>query len=387
MIYLLLSLIFWSAIGFIVYTYLLYPLILYVIYNFKRRPPVSDIQHQPGVSIIISAYNEENIIEEKIKNILEINYPKEKIEVLIGLDGCSDNTPEILKKYYGNFLHVIEFPNRRGKAAVLNDLVELAKSDIIVFSDANTIYESDAIENLVRHFHDPAIGGVCGKLELLPHNKNIGSMGESMYWRYENMLKLMEGTINTTIGATGAIYAIRKSLYRNLPVHKIVTDDFLIPLHVVSQGQRVIFDHNAIGYEKTAENIQKEYSRKVRIGVANFVGLSEIKHLLKPRWKFIAFALWSHKIIRWFVPFLMLLILISNLGLVLVSEKNIFNIILLLQIVFYTTAAAGYIMDRFKIYFGIFGYPYFFVSMNWALLIGFIRFILNRKQPTWNVMR
>jgi poly-beta-1,6-N-acetyl-D-glucosamine synthase len=383
----ILSTIFFVSLGLILYTYIGYPIVLYIWYKFKRYDVFPHDEYVPSISMIVSAYNEERIIEEKIHNLLKINYPKEKIEVLIGLDGCSDNTLSIIQKYQDSFIRAIEFRERRGKAAVINDLVDRARSDILVFSDANTIYEPNAIENLVRHFLDPDIGGVCGKLELLPQNKNAGSIGESMYWRYENMLKLMEGNIHTTIGATGAIYAIRRSLFRNLPVDKIVMDDFLIPLAVVDQGSRVVYDSEAGGYEKTTATMQHEFSRKVRIGIANFVGLNEIRHLLSPRWKFVAFALWSHKVIRWIVPMLMLLGSAANIGLVLVSTSALYTVALFLQIVFYGLAAIGFIFDRFNVSLGVFGYPYFFVSMHYALLLGFIKFLQNKRQPMWKVYR
>jgi poly-beta-1,6-N-acetyl-D-glucosamine synthase len=387
MTYILLTLIFWGSVGLILYTYVFYPLILYVLYRLKGSVPARVSSYRPTVSLLISAYNEEKVIEEKLNNVLKIDYPKEKFVVLVGLDGCSDNTHAIIKKFENSIVRAIAFKERRGKAAVLNDLVDRAESEVLVFSDANTLYEPTAITNMVRHFDDPEIGGVCGKLELHAHNKNAGSIGESMYWQYENMLKLMEGTIHTTIGATGAIYAIRKSLYKVLPTDKIVTDDFLIPLGVVARGTRVIYEQDAIAYEKTTENIKQEFSRKVRIGVANFVGLAEIKHLLFRKLNFVTFALWSHKLIRWLVPFLLCFLLLSNLMLVVTGGSIVYSVLLLLQGVFYSIAGIGFVLDHFKIYSGLLGYPYFFVSMNWALMLGFFRYILNRKKPTWQVMR
>ncbi len=383
----ILVLLFWLSIGLIVYTYALYPIILLVWYRLLSNKPAVPADYLPTVSLLIAAHNEESTIEAKIQNVLDIDYPVDKIEVLIGLDGCTDTTLQILEKHTYSHIKVIEFTERRGKSAVINDLAGRAENDILVFSDANTTYNRETVRKLVRNFKNAKIGGVCGKLRLIPYNRNASSVGESVYWQYENMIKHMEGTIHTTIGATGAIYAIRRPLYRNLPVDKIVMDDFLIPLAVVDQGARVVYDDEAGGYEKTTGTMQHEFSRKVRIGTANFVGLNEIKHLLSPRWKFVAFALWSHKVIRWIVPMLMLLGLAANIGLVLISPPAIYTVFLFLQIVFYGLAVIGYMFDRFNVSLGAFGYPFFFVSMHYALLLGFIKFLQNKKQPMWKVYR
>jgi poly-beta-1,6-N-acetyl-D-glucosamine synthase len=378
---------FWLSIGFIVYTYVLYPIILLVWYRLFHNKPALSNDYMPTVSLLIAAHNEENTIEEKIQNVLAIHYPADKIEVLIGLDGCTDTTSEILKKYTYSHINVIEFNERRGKSAVINDLAGRAENEILVFSDANTTYDQETVRKLVRHFKKTEIGGVCGKLKLIPYNRNVSSLGESVYWQYENMLKLMEGSIKTTIGATGAIYAIRRSLYKNLPVDQIVMDDFLIPLAVVSQGYRVIFDTDAVGYERTTASMDHEFSRKVRIGIANFVGLNEIRSLLSPRWKFVAFALWSHKVIRWLVPLFMISILLSNICLLLLTESPLYLAAFGLQALFYGLAGIGYVLDRYNLSLGVLGYPYFFVSMHFALLIGLIKFMQNKRQPMWRVFR
>lgn len=380
-------LLFWLSIGLIVYTYALYPIILLVWYRLLSSKPAVPADHLPTVSLLIAAHNEESTIEAKIQNVLDIDYPVDKIEVLIGLDGCTDTTLQILKKHTYSHIKVIEFIERRGKSAVINDLAGRAENDILVFSDANTTYNRETVRKLVRHFKNSEIGGVCGKLRLIPYNRNASSVGESVYWQYENMLKLMEGSIKTTIGATGAIYAIRRSLYKNLPVDQIVMDDFLIPLAVVSQGYRVIFDTDAVGYERTTASMDHEFSRKVRIGIANFVGLNEIRSLLSPRWKFVAFALWSHKVIRWLVPLFMISILLSNICLLLMTESPLYLATFGLQALFYGLAGIGYVLDRYNLPLGVLGYPYFFVSMHFALLLGLIKFMQNERQPMWRVFR
>jgi poly-beta-1,6-N-acetyl-D-glucosamine synthase len=387
MIEVLLSIVFYLSLALIVYSYALYPLILYVWKAVRTDRHTYSDAHLPSVSLLIAAYNEEKVIVDKIHNIFTYDYPAELLEVLIGLDACTDNTAELLEKVARSNVNVFIFDNRRGKSAVLNELAARASNEILVFSDANTIYNADTVRKLVRHFSDPSVGGVCGKLELIPLDSKISSAGESIYWRYENIIKRLEGSIRTTIGATGAVYAIRRALYRRLPVDKIVMDDFVLPLGVVEKGYRTIYEAEAVGYEKTTESMQHEFSRKVRIGVGNFVGLSEIKGLLKPRWRFVAFALWSHKIIRWILPFCMIAALCSNVLLVLIADAPLYAYTFAVQAIFYMFALTGFLLYRLGMQTGIFGYPYFFVSMHYALLVGFIRFISNKVQPMWMVQR
>ncbi|MEI7907181.1 MAG: glycosyltransferase family 2 protein, partial [Bacteroidota bacterium] len=253
------------------------------------------------ISVIISAYNEESIIRQRIENLLSLDYPKEKVEILIGSDGSSDGTNAIAAEYASQNVTLIAFPDRRGKASVLNDLALKANNEILIFSDANTFYDKNVFKNFVRHFSDESIGGVCGYLQLRSSDDNSGGKGESFYWEYENRIKELEGNYHTTFGATGAIYAIRKHLFRPLPAAIAITDDFLIPMNVVAQGYRIIYDKTVYGWEDSTESSMKEFHRKIRISAGNFNCLKDIIHLLHPKYGFIAFGFFSHKIIRWFV--------------------------------------------------------------------------------------
>jgi poly-beta-1,6-N-acetyl-D-glucosamine synthase len=306
---------------------------------------------------------------------------------MIGLDGCTDATADLIASESNGKIKVFEFKKRRGKAAVINDLVLAARSEILVFSDANTMYEPDAVGNLVRHFAEEKIGGVCGNLELIAFNKKIGSVGESGYWKYENKLKSMEVNIWRTIGATGAIYAVRRSLYKELPIVTNVTDDFIIPLGIVEKGYRMVYDREAKGHESTTPNPKDEFSRKVRIGTANSFVLGYLKHLLNPRWGFISFALWSHKVIRWFVPLLMIPALLTNVALYAIGDVPVYTFLLVSQIIFYGAALIGHILDKYNVSLGILGFPYYFVSMHYGLFVGMIKFLVKRRQPTWGINR
>lgn len=372
---------FWFCVGLIVYTYLLYPLWMVVLAHvWPRRSRFVD-GYLPSVSMVVAAYNEEEVIGQKLANGLAIDYPAERLEFLFGSDGSSDETNRILSEMEDQRVRVFLYPERAGKLNVLNKVVPEAKGDILLFSDANTMYEAEAIRKLVRHFADPSVGGVCGKLRLLNPNKNVGGQGEGLYWQYENRLKQAEGQIYSVIGANGAIYAIRRQLFCALPSQTVVMDDFLIPLRVLEQGYRMIYEPEAVATEKTSPHMQGEFRRKVRIAAANFNGIPYILALLNPSRGVVAFALWSHKVIRWVVPFLAIGAFVSNLFLL--KARGIYFVTFGLQLFFYVAALVGYLADRLFRHSGPFMVFYYLVAMNLALFLGFWRSVTRTQKMAW----
>jgi cellulose synthase/poly-beta-1,6-N-acetylglucosamine synthase-like glycosyltransferase len=339
----------------------------------------------PSISLLLAVYNEEKIIIEKLENIRNMDFPKEKIEILIGSDGSSDRTSKLIQSFDSVAIRLFHFGQRRGKAAVLNDLSLVAKNEILVFSDANTFYAPDALSKMVRHFADPEIGGVCGNLHLSASARNSGGKGEAAYWRYENSIKECEGEIKTTFGATGGIYALRRNLYRQLPTDKAVMDDFLLPLFAVRQGFRVVYDALARGWEDTTSSTANEFKRKIRIGAANFSGMVEVLPLLHPKHGFIAFGLFSHKLIRWIIPFLLITIFASSI--ILNQQGGLYRWIFIAQFVFACVASVGYILDKISRPVMLFTLPYYFVVANLGLLVGFIRFVKGTQKAAWSSTR
>ena len=339
----------------------------------------------PTVTIVISAYNEEAVIPEKRRNLSQIDYPFHKLEILFGSDGSSDGTCSRLREELPANVRVVEFQERRGKAAVLNDLIPQATGEVVVLSDANTLYNENTLRKLVVHFEDPKVGAVCGELVLKANEMTAGGLGEASYWTYENRIKLMESTIGTTVGATGAVYAIRKQLFRSIPTTKTVTDDFLISIDILKQGFSMRYAFDAIAYERSTNSVMGEFHRKVRIGAANFHGIPELLPLLSPKQGFAAFVLWSRKIIRWFVPFLLIGMIMTSL--LLAGESSYFMIVVLLEAVFAMLVIVGFILERLDVNAGVIGLPYYFAAMNAALLLGFFRFLFRMQLPTWRVIR
>ena len=339
----------------------------------------------PSVSMIITAYNEEKTIEKKLKNCLEINYPRDKIEFIIGSDGSTDQTETIVRYYQKEGFKLYAFAERQGKANVLNKIVPEAKGDILVFSDANTLYDKDTIKHMVVHFIDSRVGGVCGNLILINPNENAGGMGEKLYWKYENHLKYLEGKIKTVFGASGGVYAIRRHLFFGLPFSKTtISDDFLIPMFIVGKGYDIIYESKAIAKELTSIDMKGEYQRKVRIGAANYYALHKIRCFLNPLRGYVALGLWSHKVIRWLVPFFLWFLFVSNLFLI---KTELYFVFFLLQMLFYFCALLGWLLIRISVRIKILLYINYFVVVNFALFVGLIKYVRGTQKSAYTPLQ
>tara|TARA_R110000744_G_scaffold328678_2_gene434245 strand:- start:333 stop:1505 length:1173 start_codon:yes stop_codon:yes gene_type:complete len=381
---------FWVSVAIIIYSYFIYPLALFTFSGInqafsdtkylwrKHQRRTFDAKDYPAVTIIIAAYNEESCIKARVENLLTLDYPKEKLTILIGSDGSSDLTAEILSAFNNDNLQVHIFTTNRGKMSVLNDLVEKASDELIIFSDANTHFKPDTIQQLARHFNNDKIGAVCGELHLV--DGDTGDNKDNVYWRYEQILKFHESRLNALQGANGAIYAIRKSLFIPLPANTIV-DDFQIAMNVAKQGFRLVYDPEAIAIEEIAPNLKEEEGRRVRIGLGNYQAFFKMPWALNPLlgWRFIAYV--SHKVCRWFVPHLMLIALITN---VMLLDSAFYQVLLAAQLVFYFMAFYGIKRQaKGKKTSTLIALLAFFVAMNLALMRGFIKYFSSNVQGTW----
>ncbi|MDH3269477.1 MAG: glycosyltransferase family 2 protein, partial [Ignavibacteria bacterium] len=275
--------IFWLAVFLLIHAYLVYPFSLRIFTWFKRKPISDKSNFHPSISIIISAYNEEKVIAQRIENIQSLNYDFNRVELIIGSDCSSDRTNEILEKISREYswIKIQLFSTRRGKASVLDDLVQLAKYEILVFSDANTNFEKDALLKLVSAFNDEKVGGVCGRLVLEePTDEFDKSNRERLYWEYETQLKKMEGDLGILIAANGGIYAIRKKLFVGFPKGEAITDDLYQTLGVLNQGYSFLYEFDAVAIEEVSKEIITEFRRKVRFAATNFQTLKYFKGLL-----------------------------------------------------------------------------------------------------------
>lgn len=376
--------IFWLTILLLVQAYILYPVSLWLFAWFKRKPETVKLIPYPSISIIVSAYNEEKVIAERIDNINNLDYDFNKLELIIGSDCSSDSTNEILieRGQEHSWLRTQIFSHRRGKATVLNDLVKLAKNEILVFTDANTKFERDAILKLISKFSDSKVGGVCGRLELEePINNFEKSNREKLYWKYETHLKNLEGDLGILIAANGGIYAIRKVLFTKFPEGEAITDDLYQTFAILNQDCNFLYASKATAIEEVSKEIMMEFRRKVRFAATNFQTLKYFKGLLFQKKLLISYALWSHKIIRWFVPLILILLFVTNFFVI--NYDQIYYIIFIVQTSFYVSALIGYILNLLKVNIPFFSLIYYYVLTNLALLIGLFKFLSKKHANVW----
>ncbi len=380
---LLVKIFFFLVVFLILWSYILYPISLFFINKIISKKYKISYENKPAVSIIISAYNEENVIEKTIRNFLKSDYGPGKTEIVIGSDNSTDKTNEIVEKLKTEFSNIIFFPfnERRGKAEVLNDLTSAAKGEILIFSDANTMFSKNSIGELVKYFVDDRIGGVCGKLVLLDLEtaKNEG-VCEKEYWEYESWIKFMEGQLGILIGANGGIYAIRKELYKKIPSKFPVMDDFYMGLKILEQNKDLYYAKEAIATEYVAPSVEWEFKRKVRIISINLDTLRYVKNLLSPKYGLISYAFWSHKMIRWITPILLFMIFLLN---IFILYNPVFEYLFYLQLLFYLSALVGYLLSKAKISGKLFSLTYYFVMTNVAIIVGMYHFISKKQSASW----
>lgn len=373
---------FWLLIFLIVYTYFGYPLILLLLASFSRER-VKKKYHYPYVSIIIAAHNEEKGIKNKLTNTTALDYPSDRLEIIVASDCSSDSTNEIVKNFKFDKLRLIEFKERYGKTHVQNEAIKEANGEIILFSDATTIYDTQVLKKITRNFADPQVGAVGGELVFL--NKSSGAVGEGdgLYWKYEKLLKKKESQVSSLIGVSGCCYAVRKELYE--PIEPDLISDFVIAQMVYKKGKRVVYEPQAISYEETCGSAKEEFHMRVRIAVRTLYGMWNMKEILNPlKYGFFAIQLISHKVLRYLVPlFLVLLFLINGL-LIFFNASWLYRIIFLLQLVFYLTVVLGWMLRNRKTYLSI---PFYFYLTNFALLTGLWQFLRGERKVLWNPSR
>lgn len=377
--------IFWLTILLLIHAYILYPVSLRIFTWFKRKPEIVKPHTYPSISIIISAYNEEKVITGRINNIKNLDYDFNKLELIIGSDCSSDRTNEILtqKSQEHSWVRTQNFSTRRGKATVLNDLVQLAKNEILVFTDANTKFENDTIQKLVSKFSDAKVGGVCGRLELEEPLENFDKTNrEKLYWRYETYLKNLEGDLGILIAANGGIYAIRKDLFIKFPAGEAITDDLYQTFAILNQDYNFLYASEAIASEEVSKEIMVEFRRKVRFAATNFQTLKFFKGLLFQKKVMLSYALWSHKILRWFAPLILILLLVTNF--LLINYGQFYYIIFIVQAGFYISAFIGYMLNVIKVNVSFFSLIYYYVLTNLALLIGLFKFFSKKHANVWD---
>jgi cellulose synthase/poly-beta-1,6-N-acetylglucosamine synthase-like glycosyltransferase len=377
--------------GFIVfYNYAGYAVIASIVNKWRHPPaipnPTEDLL--PSVSFIVAAYNEEDCIEKKIANSLELDYPTEKIEFLFISDGSDDRTLSVIHRF--TLLRSLHQPQRMGKSAALNRAVTKAQNEILIFSDSNTLLNKEAIRQIARHYLDEKIGGVAGEKRVLPAVDTAGEVGEGegLYWKYESFLKKTDAAFYSVVGAAGELFSVRRSLYTTLP-DNVILDDFVCSLKVAQQGYRIQYEPSAYAVELPSFSMEDERKRKIRIAAGGFQAIGLLTPLLafwkQPR---LSFLYLSHRVLRWAIsPFCLIVVFIAGGMLALKGAGTLFLLLFLLQCCFYGIAALAALLPSFRRRSRPAKLAYYFVFMNACAILGFFRYLRGNQPAAWEKAR
>jgi len=372
----------WIGTLLVLYSYFFYPLLLILLNKITSSSnQMTDLDEDtkvwPDIAIIIAAYNEEEDISNRLNNIQKLDYPKDKVFTYIGSDGSDDATNSLVQEYEMENLQFSAFSERRGKASVLNDLCSIAKEEILIFSDANTQFDQSAIKAMVTWFKDPTVGGVCGELEIHSQDSNH----DGFYWKYEKTIKENENKINGLLGANGAIYAVRKKLFKPIDKDTII-DDFMIAMNIVLQGYKLIYESRAVAHETAPDSVQHEFKRRVRIGTGNYQAFFRLFNIFNPLLSGVHFFTYiSHKVIRWFTPHILIICFILNLFLI---KQPFYLGLLILQVLIYLSSIIMLFMYPSVRLPKLLSLILFFINMNIALFVGFVKYITSNVNPAWD---
>jgi cellulose synthase/poly-beta-1,6-N-acetylglucosamine synthase-like glycosyltransferase len=369
--------VFWSSLAVVLYAYAGYPLVLFLASKLKRGArSASATDRHPRVCLLISAFNEEKVIRKKIENSLALDYPHDKLTILVASDGSTDQTVAIAEDYADLGVRLFHRPVRSGKSAVLNEVVKTIRDEIVVFTDANSMFAEDALQRLVSRFENPDIGCVVGKLRYVDRHTTSVARGEGLYWRYEGMLSVLESSLQSVLVANGSIFGIRRDLFPFL--YPEVANDFQIPIEIGAQGYGVVYEPQAMAFEQSTMFWQEEFQRKIRIIVRGLAGLWKLRSKIAGfrRWQFI-----SHKLLRWAVGPILIATLVSNA--VLMRDSAFYTVTMMGQLFLYLAALNGWRMRKTRKPHPLFYLPFYFTMVNLAAVVAFLRFLSGERRSVW----
>lgn len=385
------EILFWSAFAVLIYSYLGYGVVLALLVRIKRlwaKPRSKDAaSYSPEVTHLLAAYNEEAFIEEKLSNSLGLDYPEGQMKVWVVTDGSDDRTPELARTFEG--VKVFHQPERRGKIAAVKRIMPMVDSPIVVFSDANTYLNKEAVQNLVRHFADPKVGAVAGEKRIyIPEESAANAAGEGIYWKYESFLKKMDAELYSVVGAAGELFAIRTDLFPEIPADTVI-EDFYVTMKIAMSGYRVAYEDQAYAQETSSASVEEEYKRKVRISAGGFQAIVRLAGALNPfRYGWLTFQYISHRVLRWtLAPLSLILVLVANIGVVLSGGAGIYGLFLAGQILFYLLGGIGYLKRNEETPAKWAFVPFYFLMMNFSVFAGFRRYLKKSQSVVWEKAR
>ncbi len=381
----LIEIAFWTGFAIIFYAYAGYGLLLFMMIKIKRlfynEPIIKNLQFQPTVTFIVPCFNEASIIPAKIANTQLLNYPKEKLQIIFITDGSNDGSENITSEYKN--VTTLHQQQRKGKSAAENRSVKFAEGEIIVFSDANTYLPTNALQSLVQHYINPMVGAVSGEKKINQDiSENAAGAGEGIYWKYESLLKKWDSELLTVVGAAGELISFRKHLFEDLEEDTIL-DDFILSLRIASKGYRVVYEPKALAIENSSSNTKEELKRKIRICAGGWQAMTRLTNLLNVfKHPTLTFQYISHRVLRWSLAPLALIVMLP-LNIVLTKENPIYLTILQIHLLFYLAGFVGWIFENRSIRIKPLFVPYYFIMMNYAVVIGFIRFVKGKQSSAW----
>jgi cellulose synthase/poly-beta-1,6-N-acetylglucosamine synthase-like glycosyltransferase len=374
---------FWACVGLLAYVYVGYPVLVYMVSLFFARDVLKG-EIEPLVTVLITAFNEEAAIREKLENTLSINYPADKLEILVASDGSTDRTDEIVATFSDRGVKLFRQEGRVGKTATQNNAVQVATGEIILFSDATTTYKADVFRTILPNFADESVGCVAGRLIYVDEQSTTVGKGARSYWSYETFLKMAESRACSLIGASGCLYAVRRTAYE--PMYPEACSDFLICTTVFRKGLRSVFAPEAVCFEQTNLRAADELKMRVRVISQTFTDLWRNRDMLNPfRSGFFAIELISHKALRYAVPFILLAFLLTSL--VLAGSSTFYGMALIAHVLFYSLAFLGWILERAGKRLTFLAIPLYFVLANVASILGFYKFLKGEKYARWEPIR
>jgi cellulose synthase/poly-beta-1,6-N-acetylglucosamine synthase-like glycosyltransferase len=374
---------FWAMVAVIFYAYVGYSLAILLLAVFVNHP-VRRMGIDPRLTYLITAYNEEKNIRSKLVQVLSLDYPRDQLEIIVASDGSTDGTDGIVRQFAERGVKLVRVEGRVGKTETQNRAVREATGEIIVFSDATTHYERSALRKIVRNYADPRVGAVSGRYEYRnPTGASIG-FGSMLFWKYENLIKILQTRIGTITGCCGCIYSVRRELYEPLPPD--IISDLVEPLKILDRGFRIVFEPEAIAYEETTGKSAEEFSMRVRVVMRGMRGLIYMRKLFNPlRHGFVSFQLISHKVLRWLVPVFLAVLFASNLSLL--GTSSLYDTAFALQCAFYAIALFGMIAERMNVAPKLLTIPLYFVTVNAAAVVAIYRLFRGHKAVTWETVR
>lgn len=385
-----LKIVFWTCIVLVVYTYIGYGLLLWVLVTLKRlvsgkaaKPDLPADEALPDVTLMICAYNEQDVVEMKMENTHSLNYPKERLHVVWVTDGSTDNTNERLHTYPD--VEVIFSPERKGKTAALNHGLSLVKTDITIMTDANTMVNPEAVREIVRCFQDPKVACVAGEKRVMARNEGqAAAEGEGLYWKYESTLKRLDSELYSAMGAAGELNAIRTHLYKPMPENALL-DDFVMSMQMVDEGYKIAYTSDAYASEYGSASLAEESKRKRRIAAGGLQSSWWLRHMMNPlRNPIVAFQFVSHRVLRWSItPIALLMLIPVNAALVAMNAGTLYTVTGVLQILFYVAAALGWILRRYGIKQKVLHAIYYFLFMNINVFRGMSYLQSHKGGGTW----